>query len=138
MTDNWTPDQPLRADATDEQIARKRVEELYYGMWPVDTNYALDNYRDAIVAATKAATVAELEIEKSELRTIVGNIVNHDWIIATAHVHAPSRFGWQVNERDGAPDKNGSQHFKPVPDTFGLTPVEAGLRAIRRPSPESQ
>ena len=133
MTDDWTPDQPLRADATDEQI-KARYNAEYMPRRALDRSIV--GVARELQEATKAATVAELEIEKSELRTIVGNIVNHDWIIATAYVHAPSRFGWQVNKRDGAPDKNGSQHFKPVPDTFGLTPVEAGLRAIRRPPAE--
>ena len=45
---------------TDEQEARERVEELYYGMWPVDMDFALDRYRDAIVAATKVEYDSDL------------------------------------------------------------------------------
>lgn len=65
--------------------------------------------------------------ENARLREGLRRIGSHEWILSTAHNGAD--FGWQVNVPDGEP-KKGSQHYKPLPGSFGEHPWDAVLAAL--------
>lgn len=61
---------------------------------------------------------------------VIRRIASHEWIISTAYDDATRDFGYQVNVRDGKPTTKGTQKYKPLPQTFALTPDEAGLKGL--------
>ena len=62
---DWTPDQPLRADVTDEQIIARHNRQYYqYGDSDVDISVRVAR---ELQEATKAATVAEYEAKLAAL-----------------------------------------------------------------------
>ena len=124
---------------TDEQYARERLAVLCVAHPPAFVNFALDAYRDAIVAATKAEYEAKLEMGVK-------------WRVSDNEVYVEKR-----NQRDGTSRfvvirgglvlaKDGQWEWESQPssrtDAFvertGFDSLNAAIIASHTPSPEPQ
>ena len=99
-------------------------------------------YQDEMYARalrTHAETLAAMCVTKDAriemLEAVVTKVANHEWLICTAH---DKTMGWQVNVRDGEPDEEGSQHYKPMRSSFGETPIVAALKALSTEAPNAE
>lgn len=84
--------------------------------------------------STTTERLGERELASAEiaaLRQVIQRVADHEWIIATAYDDATRNFGYQVNVRDGEPTAKGTQRYRPLPETFALTPADAGLAGLR-------
>ena len=116
MTDNWTPDQPLRADASDNHISERLA-----GICTHPGGWRFPNYDDCtrVAHAVKAATVAEYEAKLAGQNEALLIAIN--WLMGCGESfspptasdgRAPAPFWWrsEFSARAGCLHYNGSRY----------------------------